>query len=404
MKTPECQQLALVEPLRDGRLGPQERASMERHLAVCSECGALAHDLEQIGAVVRAPREQATPLEHQRARLGLLRRAAELSGTEVRAATRRFPVFAMAAGLSFAAAAGWIGARLSTTEEQPLRALHQQLTPQLPALLQTSVRPSGGARYERATTAGLDVVTLNSGALDVNVRPLIEGERFLIKTGDAEIEVRGTSLHVEADQGRIRRVTVVEGQAEMRYGGFSAIIPSGGSWRATGDHHAGDDAPPAAAPIAPAVEAPSAPIVVAAPATPPGGRVASRGVTRPLRERPSPRPAPPLLEPPAAPEAPSPPAPSVAPRIAPKVSPASREFADAMSTLGKGDYLVSAKQLDAFAASHPSDARADEADYLRAIALQRAGKPADAASAAKHYLSTRPTGAHRAEARRIAGE
>ena len=39
MKTPECQQITLVEALRDGRLGPQERASMERHLAVCADCG-----------------------------------------------------------------------------------------------------------------------------------------------------------------------------------------------------------------------------------------------------------------------------------------------------------------------------------------------------------------------------
>ncbi|MEO7331319.1 MAG: FecR domain-containing protein, partial [Minicystis sp.] len=263
MKTPECQQIMLVEALRDGRLGPQDRASMERHLAVCADCGALARDLDQIGAAVRAPREPATPLEHQRARLGLLRRAAELSGAEVRSAPRRFPVFVMAAALSFAAAAGWAGARLSAPEEQPLRALHQQLTPQLPALLQTSVRPSGGARYERTTTAGLDVVTLTSGALDVNVRPLLQEERFLVKTGDAEIEVRGTSFHVEADQGRVRGVTVVEGQAELRYAGFSMVITSGSSWRSTGDDHTVNNVPsaepPSAAPLAPPVVVAAAP-------------------------------------------------------------------------------------------------------------------------------------------------
>jgi ferric-dicitrate binding protein FerR (iron transport regulator) len=401
MKTPECQQITLVEALRDGRLGPQERASMERHLAVCADCGALARDLERIGTAVRAPREPVTPLQHQRARLGLLRRAAELSGVDAHAAPRRFPAFAMAAGLSFAAAVGWAGARVASPEEQPLRALHQHLTSQLPALLQTSVHPSGGARYERATTAGMDTVTLTSGALDVNVRPLLKEERFLVKTADAEIEVRGSSFHIEVDQGRIRGVTVIEGQAEVRYAGFSAVITSGGSWRATGDTHAANDAPtpaPSAAPIEAPSAAPSAPIVASAPAE---ERVASRGVTRPMRERPSARPTSPVVEPPPAPE---PPAPTVAPRVAPTVSRASREFAEAMSALGKGDYLASEKQLDAFAASHPGDARADEADYLRAIALQRAGKPAAAAAAAKRYLTTRPGGAHRAEAQKIAGE
>ncbi|MFO0756864.1 MAG: FecR domain-containing protein [Byssovorax sp.] len=268
MKTPECQQLPLVEALRDGRLGPQEQASMERHLSVCATCTAFAHDLDRIGAAIRAPHEPVTPLQHQRARLGLLRRAAELSGGEQHAAPRRFPVFAFAAALSFAAAIGWASARIGAPEEQPLRALHQQLTPQLPALLQTSVHPAGGTRYERSTSAEVDTVTLTSGALDVNVRPLLPSERFVVKTTDAEVEVRGTSFHIVADQGRIKSVTVVEGQAEVRYAGFSAVIPAGGSWKSTGDEHASNDA----APKAPDPPKPAEPPAVEPPAIEPPSR------------------------------------------------------------------------------------------------------------------------------------
>jgi len=75
-----------------------------------------------------------------------------------------------------------------------------------------------------------------------------------------------------------------------------------------------------------------------------------------------------------------------------------------MSALRRGDFAGGAAQLEAFSGAYGGDARADEADYLRAIALQRAGRKAEAAAAAKRYLSARPGGAHRAEAKQIAGD
>jgi outer membrane protein assembly factor BamD (BamD/ComL family) len=86
------------------------------------------------------------------------------------------------------------------------------------------------------------------------------------------------------------------------------------------------------------------------------------------------------------------------------VSPASRAFADAMAALRHGDYAGGAAQLDAFSTAHAGDPRADEADYLRAVALQRAGRATEAAAAARQYLARRPVGAHRAEAKEIADE
>ncbi|MFT3764944.1 MAG: FecR domain-containing protein [Minicystis sp.] len=410
MTTRDCPKASLVEALRDGRLGPQEQASMERHLSTCADCAALARDLDRIGEALRAPLPPATPLEHQRARVALLERAALQSPASLRAPSRRPLVFAFAAAaMVLAVAVGWAGGRLTA--------------PAAPAVgsqaAETTIRPSNEASFERKATAGIEVVTLDRGTLDVTVRPLAKGERFVVRTKDAEIEVRGTAFRVEAEGGRIRGVAVTEGTVEVRYAGFSAVIPSGGSWRATGDGAPAASAAPSTAPTSsaspaantppaasaapsasPAASAPaatSAPTVLAASPAPPAPKIAARTVARAAS------PAPASIDAPIAPPAAAP-DPEPAPRAAPTVPPASRDFAAAMTALGRGDYEGSAKQLEAFASAHPGDARADEADYLRAVALQRAGRAAEAAAAARRYLATRPAGAHRMEARQIAGD
>lgn len=399
--TTACPKSPLVEALRDGRLGPSEIASVERHVAGCAACTELSRDLDRIGASLRAPRPQATPLEHQRARVSLLERAA-LAPSMGRAAPRRSLVYVLAAAmLALAAGAGWAAGRGSA----PVAAA----PPAAPraAVAETAIRPSDDASFERSRADRVEVVTLAHGTLDVTVRPLAQGERFVVRTQDAEIEVRGTAFRVEAAGGRIRSVAVSEGAVEVRYAGFSAVIPSGGSWRSN------DSAPAAAQPAptaqaavdAPAVDAPrpaaDAPKPVADALKPVAAKVAAIA-PRPIAARAAPSKDLKRDEPVAAP-------PEVAPAVeAPKPaaatpSVASRAFADAMSALGRGDYAGSAAQLEAFATAHPSDARADEADYLLAVALQRAGRNADAAAAARRYLTARPSGAHRVEARQIAG-
>ncbi|WP_437525442.1 FecR domain-containing protein [Sorangium sp. So ce726] len=392
MTAPDCPKAALVEALHSGRLSPREGPAVEHHLGVCAACAALARDLERIGAAVRAPRALATPLEHQRARLSLLRRATEPPASRAPLLRTRLSLSGVA--LALAGAAAWAGTvAVRRPEERPALALRHVLPPRPPPGRGTIIRPSDDARFERERNAGLDVVTLVNGALDLTVRQLAAGERFLVRTTDAEIEVRGTTFRVEAERGQIRGVAVTEGTVEVRYAGFSAVIPSGGSWRATGDADAALP-PTGALPPPPGAGAAASPSgVVAAPS--PGAAAAT---------------APPA-KPPAQERRAPPGAPSAAARgqrsaagAAPQRSPAAREFAEAMRALGRGDYADSAAQLEAFSAAHPGDARADEADYLQAIALQRAGRAAEAAAAAKRYLAARPNGAHRAEARKIAGD
>jgi FecR protein/Putative zinc-finger len=411
MSAPDCPRVSLVEALHDGRLGPQERASMERHVAVCSSCTALARDLGRIGEALRAPMPQATPLEHQRARLELLRRATEpqrgrLSLSGASAASLPWAPFAegrarfafAAALLALAVVIGWVGGRVTAqaggANAIAAVAFHMPRPPRLAPPRETTLRPSDDARFDRGRSAGLDVVTLATGAIDMTVRPLAPGERFVVRTGDAEVEVRGTAVRVEADQGRIRGVAVADGTVEVRYAGFSAIIPSGGSWHTTG---------PAAAPVEPAPP-PAAPPPATAPAPPPAPRALVAVRTAP-RARVRPPVAKVIPETPPASEDPRPEIQPVAMEMpAPGLSPASRDFAGAMQALRLGDYTGSATQLAAFSISYPSDARADEADYLRAIALQRAGRAPDATATARRYLVTRPAGAHRAEAKLLAGD
>jgi ferric-dicitrate binding protein FerR (iron transport regulator) len=372
MTTRACAKATLVEALRDGRLGPQESASVERHLATCAECGALAQDLERIGAALRVPSPPATPLEHQRARVALLERAALAPAS--RPPRRRAPVVLLAAAvLALVAASGWTAGRFTAKPAEAMIARHVPRPPRLALGAETTIRSSDDASFERTRSAGVEVLTLARGTLDVTLRALAPGERFVVRTKDAEIDVHGTAFHVEAEDGRIRGVAVSEGTVEVRYAGFSAVIPSGGSWRATGPNE-----PVAAAPSAPA------PPPVATP------KVAARAPIAPKRAAPPPEPPVAARAPPAPPAAGPP--------------PAARDFAAAMAAIRRGDYGGAAEQLEAFSAAHAGDARADEADYLRAVALQRAGRNAEAAAAARRYLATRPSGAHRPEAQQIARE
>ncbi|WP_437809893.1 FecR domain-containing protein [Sorangium sp. So ce1078] len=375
MTTPECPKAALVEALHSGRSGPPEAAAAARHTAECASCAELARDIERIGAAVRAPREPATPLEHQRARLALLRRATELSAPRVPWSGARLAL--AGAALAVAATLVWFGAgEALRPAEKPALALHHRLPPHLAPDHGTTLRPSVDARFERERRAGLDVVTLADGAIDVAVRPLAAGERFIVRTTDAEVEVRGTVFRVEAERGHIRGVSVSEGSVEVRYAGLSTMILSGGSWHATGG---------AGAAALPGVVLPPAPDPSAAPS--PGAESSA-----------------PAAQKRGAPSRAAVEAQRAAPGAAPSSSPAARKFAEAMQALGRGDYARGAEQLEAFSAAHSGDARADEADYLRAIALQRAGRKAEAVAAARRYLASRPNGAHRAEAKKIAGD
>lgn len=384
MNTNACREIPLVDALRDGRLGPQDRASTERHIASCADCRAYANELELIGAVMRAPRPEASELQHQRARRALLTRATATPRSNAFGGYRALAL--VAAMMLVAVGSGFGFSRLQSPTGRALAALRLHIPTRAPIPRETTIHASRGASFEHKTDAGLETVALTSGELDVRVRSLASGERFVVKTGDAEIDVKGTSFHVAAEDGKIRSVTVDEGSVEVRYAGFTAIIPSGGSWRANGDAPTG--ALPAAS--APAASASGAAPVAALPtpvaAVEPRAPRAPSQVALVVPPKPAPEPEPTNVTPPKR-----------------ELSAASRAFADAMDALARGDNELAADRFQGFAKTYASDPRSDEAEYLRAIALQRAGHDGDARAQSKRYLEARPQGAHRADAKVLSG-
>ncbi len=295
-----CPQANLIEALHDGRLGPVEQASCARHVQACASCTALQQELVAIRHMLRESGQEPTQLEHQRARLSLLRAAV---GNPRRAAPKRR--WALAAGALFAASAmagvaAWQAAAKSDPVAKPTAATD--------AATAVGPRAATEPRHLRSATS-VEAPVAEAADLSTEPTPPTPG------AGVAKVPVRGAA-----------RRTV---------------------WT------------PAKAPLARADLAPAN------------------------------APSPPVTSPDAAPR--------------PVVAPASAEFAAAVAALGSGDFGLAATRFNAFAATYPSDPRVDEAAYLVAISLQRAGRADDAQDAAQRYLREHPTGAHRRQASKIAG-
>jgi hypothetical protein len=353
MKPEPCSMALLVEAKRDGRLHDRELSSIDRHLAMCASCASLERDLDHVRALLRSPAPEPTPLEVQRGRLALLRDAALPSAPAV-VKGRSGPRLAVAlaivatAALVFGLERRWIAPVNTVTQVVSTSA-------SVPVRTVTTVVPEGAARFVRATDGGTEIVTLEDGAIDLSVRHLSAGERFLVKTGDAEVEVRGTIFRVEARDNRLQNVAVVEGKVEVRFRGGAFLLGADERW----------DRPAEARTIAP----PSVPVI--APTASP------RVVVSAKRGAASPRPG------------------------ASASPPADDAFVEGMGMMERGDYGAAARHLDAFSKSNAGDDRAEDAAFLVILALQRAGRGAEAVAAARRYLGAYPAGYRRAEAQSI---
>jgi hypothetical protein len=85
---------------------------------------------------------------------------------------------------------------------------------------------------------------------------------------------------------------------------------------------------------------------------------------------------------------------------APKASGASA-FDEAVGLVERGDYGAATERLEAFQRAHAKDPRAEDAAFLAIVALDHAGRRADAVRAARAYLAAYPNGFRRAEAEAI---
>jgi TolA-binding protein len=375
-----CERAWQAEAVEDGRLSAADRVSFERHASQCEICTAEVRALAELRQLAeRLPVRTSRALDLRRRRNELLRRANELSLHPSRS-SRKWPlVFAFAAAAATFVLAFW--------------PRHQEPGPAIPALVtgvpSYRITPSPGSEWrtlERSSTLRL---ALRSGRFELQVDKLEQRQRFLLELPDGELEVKGTRFIVDADGVRTQSVRVLEGRVALRLHGREPLLLDGGqSW------------PESPAPEALAPEAP-------APAAPPSASVPERASeataerTLPKRNAVTPVPAS------AGGIAGS--ARSVGSAEAKPVAPGSNatptaasDFAQSVAAFTAGDYGRAEQLLNSFEAHHPSDARVEDATFLRAVARSRRGDSAGARALAREYLRRYPNGLRHLEAQRLA--
>jgi ferric-dicitrate binding protein FerR (iron transport regulator) len=124
----------------------------------------------------------------------------------------------------------------------------------------------GGAHLELSTGTRLDLGALTTftlqsqdalqrfalaqGGLDAKVAKLAPGERFVIDTPDAQVEVRGTEFHLEVmptargcRDGNRTRLEVTEGVVEVRASALLSRVVAGERWPSDCEPPASDASP-----------------------------------------------------------------------------------------------------------------------------------------------------------------
>lgn len=225
------------------------------------------------------------------------------------------------------------------------------------------------AREGRAHAFGLD-----HGAVRARVSKLRDGDRFLVRTKDAEVEVRGTVFEVSlvppdpaCGDDTPTRVRVTEGVVVVRSRGVEARVGAGEAW------------PRGCAPPAPA---PSTPSTTSAP-RPTSSSSAALVVAA------APRPS-----------ATAPTSSAAPPRDG--LAEKNDLFSSALAAKRRGDLRTALSGFSAYLTQYPGGELAENAAAQR-LGLLSTLDPPRAAAAAREYLARWPKGFAREEARALAG-
>lgn len=355
-----CPRLFEVEALRDGRLTGAELLRFQSHLGVCAVCAQEARALQALAESLRAPANRADGdelhLRRERTRL-LAAFDAGLMPTPRGNVAR--PWFVSAIALAVVSVLGALAFVLwPTRAATPLPAVATSPEPVL-------VRADSSARWSKRLENQVETIVLESGALSIRVDHAVSQRRLLVILPDGELEDIGTTFSVSAAAGHTTSVTVQDGSVVLRLRGKPPLVLGAGDvW-----------SPPPAPASAPV---PSAPLASSAPAAGHGRAALPSASTAP-----------------AAPAAPAASLPT------PRVDP-SAEFRAAMSAFNGGDNPRAAMLFAAFLTQHPRDSHAEDAAYLRILALQRTGNSVATRQAARDYLARYPRGFRHAEAEALA--
>ncbi len=228
------------------------------------------------------------------------------------------------------------------------------------------VAPHADVRLDE--TPSLQEFALHSGALHADVAKLHVGTRFLVKTADAEVEVRGTSFDVSvadhATCGTVTSVSVSEGMVWVRFHGTESVVSAGGAW------------PPACT-------------AAITPSPSPVPTSETQSFAR--------LPAPVALMPTVAPTAS--PAPTLAPTAVAETSylaEQNRIFEDALAAKRRGDIAAALAGFDRLTEGPHAESAA--AERMRVLAVAH---DARARGAAQAYMARYPNGFAAAEARAL---
>lgn len=340
-----CPRLFEVEALRDGRLEGAERSRFEQHLRGCSTCSSETRALDALGEALRADTAPNDQLHVRRERLRLLAAFDRSLVEQGTSRSRRGFVATAAALVLVALVAVW------------LIGVPQQSVPGPSAI----VHASEAASWSRTISAQRELLRLDHGELWIHVAEGPNKQPLLLKLPDGELEDIGTIFSVSVENQRTIYVKVEEGRVLLRLAGRDPIVlDAGQSWSAE-ETTAAHTAHPAkeSAPSEPAQPAPTP--------VPSLGRAA--------------------------------PAPGQA--VEPSPDAASLDFKRAVATLNAGHHAQAAVVLQRFIAKYPADSRAEDAAYLRVLALQRSGNHEATQAAARDYLRRHPSGFRRAEVERL---
>jgi ferric-dicitrate binding protein FerR (iron transport regulator) len=352
MSAHSCPRLFEAEATRDGRLGEVERASFERHTQTCPACAREVKALDALARALREPvAEQADKLRARRERTRLL--AAfdrELLAPKDATALRGRMAWAIGA-VGLAVVAGVLGWPLYDRARQPAQGGAS------PAVVHADPATGWSERAE----GDREVVVLEHGALSIRVDHAISARRLVVMLPDGELEDTGTTFTVSADGGRTTRVAVQEGSVQLRLRDLPAIAVAAGE-----------------------VWTPATPLATAS------ARASSNTSGEPS----------PVTPPHLAPVAPHAQPPRVA-TFSELAHDAAADFSGPMAALDRGDNRAAADGFARFLRSHESDARAEDAAYLRVIALQRCNDHDGMRAAALEYLRRYPAGFRRGEVKTL---
>jgi len=217
------------------------------------------------------------------------------------------------------------------------------------------------------------IYSLGKGLLDLRVAKLQANERLLVRTSDAEVEVRGTRFHVEvldpatSCDGRATRVSVDEGVVVVRRDGAEVRLTAGQSWPTCTQT--------AATPVPTTTAEPAVTAAV------PGSSSAPVGT----------------LELPAAPPKPQ------APMAPSTLAEENDLYADGIAKKRQHDMAGAAAAFERLLAKYPQSRLAEDASAERLKAL-KSSNPARAKIAAREYLDRFPRGFARDEAESVLRE